>query len=341
MNRLRRALYLLAASLILTIVARAVRALFATGAFTTVSHHFDGTCAVVGGAARDFAVDEKDGVVFASQPGGLAMARLGRLQKGFTKLPGTSSHFDPTGLSLFRSNDGAAVLMAIERPADDDAAIETFDVHLSSANATLVERSRITSGLLSEPIAVVAVGPDQFYVTNASTSQTSLGHFVEAFARVPRGNVVFFDGTVFHPVVGGFSGASGIEASADLSHVYVGTTLGRTLYAFERNPFSGALKEVGELQVGAAIEAIRRDGNGDLWIAGHPNSIEMPGTTGKIRPSEMFRVALREGVPRGADLIYSDPGSAFSAAGVGVLWGGKLMIGSPVNATQVCQFGTH
>jgi len=67
----------------------------------------------------------------------------------------------------------------------------------------------------------------------------------------------------------------------------------------------------------------------------------MPGTTGKIRPSEIFRVALRGGVPQAADLIYSDPGSAFSAAGVGVLWGGKLMIGSPVNATQVCQFGTH
>ena len=341
MNRLRRALYLLAASLILTIVVLSVRALFATGAFTTVSHHFDGTCAVVGGAARDLVVDEKDGLIFASQRGGLAVARLGQLQNGFTRLAGTPSHFEPRGLGLFRSSDGAAVLMAIEHPAGDDAAIETFDVHLSNANATLVERSRITSGLLSEPIGVVAVGPDQFYVTNASTSTTSLGRFVEAFARVPRGNVVFFDGTVFRPVVSGFSGASGIEASADLSHVYVGTRLGRTLYAFERNPFSGGLKELGELQVGVAIEAVRRDNRGDLWIAGHPDSIEIPGVSRKIGASEIFRVALREGVPQAADLVYSDPRSAFSAAGVGVLSAGRLIIGSPVSATQVCKFGTH
>lgn len=341
MNRLRRALYLFAASLIATIVVLAVRALFATGAFTTVSHHFDGTCTVVGGATRDLVVDEKDGLIFASQPGRLAAARLGELQKGFTGLPGTSAQFDPRGLALFRSDDGSLVLMAIVRPADDDAAIETFDVHLANHKVVLAQRSRITGGLLSDPTAVTAVSPDQFYVTNASTSTTSLGRFLEAFARVPRGNVVFFDGTVFRPVVNGFNGASGIEVSADLSHVYVGTGLGRTLYAFERNPFSGGLKEQGELQVGVAIEAVRRDGSGDLWIAGHPDSMEMPGVTRKIRASEIFRVPLREGVPQAADLVYSDPGTAFSAAGVGVMTGGSLLIGSPVSAMQICKLGTH
>src|SRR5215472_11595765 len=146
MNRLRRSLYLLAASLALTVVVLAIRALLATGAFVNIGHHFDGQCRTIPGGARDLAVDEKDGLVFASEANGLAVAHVAALEEGFVRLSGTPRQFLPSGLGLFRSDDGHIVLMAVDRVPGEDAAISTFDVHGTGAELALSQRSRITGG---------------------------------------------------------------------------------------------------------------------------------------------------------------------------------------------------
>ena len=335
MKRLRRAFCVLIGSLILTAIALSGRALIATGLFTTVSSRFDGSCSTVAGPVRDLVVDTKGGAAFASARGGLLMARLDHLGEGFVRLRGTPADMDPFGLGLYRASDGAVVLMAIDRKVRDELAVESFDVHVSDGTVGLVERSRITSGLLSDPVGVVPVGPDAFYVTNGSTSKTALGRFLEAFALVSRGNVVFFDGTFFRKVVEGFSGASGIESSDDFGRLYVGTRLGRTLYAFDRNPFNGNLKELGELPMGFAIEGLRRDAKGSLWVTGHPDAIE---GWSRNRPSEIYKV-YAEGAPKNAQLVYADTGQATRLASVAAPFDDTLLIGSPSNSgTLVCRF---
>src|SRR5690242_3248581 len=101
MNRLRRALYLLAASLVATVLVLAGRMLVAAGLFTTIGHHFAGSCTAIAGATRDIVVDEKDGVAFASRGKVLAIARLDHLEKGFARVTGTPTNFRPAGLGLY------------------------------------------------------------------------------------------------------------------------------------------------------------------------------------------------------------------------------------------------
>lgn len=340
MKRLRRALYLLAASLAATAVVLVARVLIATGVFTTVHHQFAGSCIALDGAVHDLVVDQKDGVVFASQENGIAVAHLDHLEKGFESVSGTPKNFRPIGLGLYAPRAGSALLTVIDRAKGGEPAVLGFDVRTDNGRVILTERSRIAGGLLVDPKGVVPVGPDQFYATNGSTSRTSLGRFLERFALVPRGNIVFFDGSVFRVVVEDLSGATGIEASEDGTHVYAGSRLGRTLYAFERNPFDGALKEVKDLPLSVAIEAVRSDREGNLWLVGHPDSVELWHGPQSAHPSEVFRISLKAGAPDRVDLVYADSGDNLSGARAVATTDGTLLIGSPSAAkTMLCRPG--
>ena len=354
MNRLRRALYLLAVSLVVTLIALVFRVLTAAGVFTDVRPQFAGTCRQVGGVSgvEGIRIDREDGLVFVSSArasgpdkrDGLYSLPLSRPETGFTRLGGTPASFHPGGLSLFRGGDGRLVLMAVDHPAGQDPAVEIFDVTVSNGRASLSQRASITGGLLVSPYGVAAAGSDQFFVTNSSTSTTALGHALEMLALVPRGNVLYFDGNVFRVVANGLGFASGIQLSPDGSHVYVATTIGRALYTFARAPVSGSLNQVDALTIGSGLDDIDFDESGGLLVGAHPKLLDEllhQGDAKRRFPSQVFKVSLSAGVPRSAELVYGDPGTAISGAGVAAAGDGQLFIGSPRDSkVLVCRFAS-
>ena len=58
----------------------------------------------------------------------------------------------------------------------------------------LVHRRTLADPLLVSPNDVLAVGPDQLYVTNDHGSEGGIARMLEDYLRLPNANVLYFDG---------------------------------------------------------------------------------------------------------------------------------------------------
>ena len=334
--------------LFVAIVGLVVRTLDAGGAFSSLTSGFSGTCRNIAGisGAEDLQIDASDGLVFfaatdwrapgghGSSKDGLYTLSLAHPDVGFTKLAGTPHDFHPHGLSLFRAADGKLTLMVINHQASGDQAVEIFDVAVASGAAKLTARGHIEGGELISPNDLVAVGPEQFYVTNDHTSRTALGRMIETYAVLPRANVVYFDGTYFRVAAQGLQVANGINISPDGKYLYVAETSGRSLKTYQRDPFSGALMQVGDLSIASGLDNIDVAADGRLWVAGHPSQFETLAARGdrsKRAGSQIFVVDTNGGLPTSVRSVYANAGDEISGASVGAVTGKTLFIGSPLD----------
>ena len=344
MKRLRRSLIILAASLAGTLILIAVRWLNAGGTFTDTPADSAAMCAAIvapeGSGALAF--DAQDNILFVAASDRRAPARkkpargdglyayaLANPGAGVKRISGTPADFHPRGISLFRADNGALTLVAINVPPTGDPAVEVFDIAVKDGTVALKERTAISGGLLVRPESIAAVSPDQFYVTNSGTSTTMLGRFLETYALMPRGNILYFDGNAFHAVAEDLVDARG--AFVDGQRLYVATGNGRTLYAFERNVFNGTLKPLGQLSIAAGLDKIGADGKGGLLVAATPKPFSEAAylsDPAKPAPSQVFDVVLASGVPTAAEPIFSNNGNEIGAAGAVSAAGSHLFIGS-------------
>lgn len=327
------------------VIALALRTLTAYGVFSDMTPSFNGTCKAVTGVIgpEDLQIDAKDRLVFVSatnrrvfpahpdKQDGLYTMSLDHPEAGLTKLAGTPRDFHPHGLSLYRGGDGKLTLMVINHEAGGDQAVEIFDVTVADGAAKLVSTGHIEGGLLLSPNDLVAVSPTQFYVTNDHGSTTSLGQKLENLLLLPRANVLYFDGNYFQQVAKNLIFANGIAVSRDGSHIYVAELMGRTLFSYKRNPFSGTLAEDGSLAIPAAPDNIDVAADGALWLAGHSKimAVNRYGRDpAQPSPSEIFRVTLADDIPQTVTTVYANDGSGIGGATVGAVDGKQLFIGS-------------
>jgi arylesterase/paraoxonase len=304
-------------------------------------------CAPISGVtgAEDIAIDRTSGLLFASamdrrnfgsKADGIYALALAHPEQGFTKLEGTPSVFHPHGISLFRAADGSLTLMAVNhlgssRRLPDHHAIDIFEVLVEGGKARLNEIGDIQSDKLLHPNDVAAVGKAQFYVTNDHGSVTPTGMQLENYLTLPRANVLYFDGAVFKVAASGIVFANGIAVSNDGAHVYVAESTARHIRTFARDAFSGALREESSLDLPSGPDNIDVAPNGTLWVAGHPKMFDLlayADDPSKPSPTEIFKLAVRDGIPQSAAPVYVDAGRALGAGSVGVVWNKDLYIGS-------------
>jgi arylesterase/paraoxonase len=351
MNRVRRSLIILAVSVVVTFVAMIVRWLNAGGAFTEVKPGFDGTCTVVASAPGPgvIAIDAEDRLAFVatadrrafaqgktSPADGLYSFALANPEAGLKRVPGAPPGFHPRSISLYRAPGGGLTLMAINVPVGSEASIAIFDVAVKDGAPTLKERTAITSGFLVRPQGIAAVGPDRFYVSNSGTSATAFGRFLETYALMPRANILYFDGNLFRVAADDLSDAHGILVSADGAHVYVASKSGRVLYAFARGQLSGRLTEEGSLSIDSGLSGIASDAKGGLLVAGTPRPFDedryRDNPSGRRAPSQVFEVALKNGIPQASEPLYTNKGEQLSDAGSAAgMANGHVFISSPLD----------
>jgi len=315
MHRVRRALYLLAASVIVVSIAAVVRTLTGWGSFSSFSAKSIGVCTAVAGVAgaRDLKVDAVDGLAFLAARDGLYAFKTVTPEKGATRLAGAPPGFRPRALGLFRGGDGKLTLTAVGRMDRGAFVVRIFDVADAKGDVRLSERAEITGGLLSDPAYIAAASPDQFYLTNEHTSRTRLGRDLEDWLLLPRANVVYFDGNFFRKVAQNLSFARGIDISADGGSVYVASASGRAIVVFTRNPFNGALEEETTLPLPSGPDGLALDSQGHVWVAAHPKLIDL--TARGSAPTQVFEITFAKGTPPAhAALIYSNAGGEISAA---------------------------
>jgi arylesterase/paraoxonase len=348
MNRVRRAFLVLAVSLVVTLIAIAVRLLNTAGMFTDFKPGFAGSCRQIAGVAgvRDLAVDGADRLLFAAAtntralPGhpdrrdGIYVLPLSGELRVPARLDGTPHDFHPRGISLARGADGSLTLMTVNRHAGGGSSIDVFSVAIRNGMPTLTQTGTIESDELISPDAIAALDQDRFYVTNDHGSRTWIGRFLENYVLLPRGNVLYFDGNVFRVVAQRLNIPRGIALSPDNLHLYVAEFSGRSLMTFERSPVSGSLKESGELSLPAAPDSIKTEEGGSLVVSAHPKLFALmrfAGDRAERAPSEIFRVALSSAAPVDAATLYASPGNELAAASAVAVSGHDLFLGSALD----------
>jgi len=195
----------------------------------------------------------------------------------------------------------------------------------------LSETGATESDKLISPNDVVAVGKEQFYVTNDHGSRTPFGTTLENDLMLPRADVLYFDGNVFKEVANNLVFANGIAASPDGNRIYVAETTAHRIQTFTRDLFSGKLTQEAMLTMPSGPDNIDVDEKGDLWVAAHPKLfgvVAYHGDPSKPSPSEIFRLPVKNGAPQEARRVYADLGKHIGAASVGAVAGGHLFIGS-------------
>lgn len=336
-----------AGAVVVVIVAGlAARTLYLFGVFTPVTPSFAGTCTTISGisGAEDIVIDEKLGVAFVSafdrraRRAGKSAAQDGLYV--FTlagapllkKLAGTPKDFHPHGISLFRGTDGDLTLIAINHRSDGSSSVDSFAVVNEGGALRLREIGSIQGGALVSPNAVVALDRDRFYVTNDHASRTQLGRTLDDLLILPRADVLYFDGMLFHVVATDLNFPSGIALSPDGRYLYVSEAFARRLDTYARQDVSGALERIATLAIASNLDNLRFDAAGHLWIGSHAKALAMAqfrSDASKPAPSEIFKVTLENDIPKAATLAYA--GSQIGGSSVAAVIGNRLLIGSPLD----------
>lgn len=237
--------------------------------------------------------------------------------------------FRPHGLSLYRAGDGALRLFAINHPRSGGHAIEIFEQQPTGAFAAV--RS-VRDPLLVDPNAVLAVGPNQFYVANDSGAHNRFERATELLFRRGLSTVVYFDGRSMRVAASGLKSAAGIAMSRDGTRVFVSETAGNRLAIFARNAASGDLRLLGHVELGSAPDNINVDGDGRIWVAAHARVLALVqhfGDSTRLAPTQVFRLAdAPEPAQMRPEQIYLNLGEQISAGSVGAVFGDQLLIGS-------------
>ncbi|HUO88399.1 MAG TPA: SMP-30/gluconolactonase/LRE family protein [Rhizomicrobium sp.] len=328
-------------------LALAFRSLNAFGVFTDVVPGFAGSCTAIPTAPgpEDIAIDETSGFAFISamdrraraagrpspSDGLYAMALAGPAHPA--RLAGTPADFHPHGISLVRTPDGQLTLMAINHRAGGANSVDVFDVAVKDGAVRLSEIASIQSGQLVSPNAIAAVDRSRFYVTNDHTSATALGRMLDDLLLIPRANILYFDGEVFHVVARDLVFPSGAALSPDGGHLYVTEAYERRLTTYAREPFSGALTAaVDTLAIPSNPDNLRFDGAGNLWVGSHPKALAMAvwrSDPSRPAPSQIFKVTLADGIPKSAIAVYTNAGGEIGGSSVAAVSGRRMLIGSP------------
>jgi len=334
--------------ILVTAIALAFRTLAAFGVFTDVTPGFAGVCTAINGVEgpEDIAIDDKLGVAFISaadrrakatgrpspQDGLYVLALNGA--GNLAKLSGTPADFHPHGISLYRAPDGSLTLMAINHRSDGTSSVDSFEVVAQAGSVKLRETGSIEGGQLVSPNAIAALDQDRFYVTNDHTSQTAFGRMLDDLLVLPRANVLYFDGTVFHVAAERLNFPSGAALSPDGKYLYVSEAFNRRLDTYARSPMSGALDPAGSLDIPSNLDNLRFDASGNLWIGSHPKALAMAAwrsDLAKPAPSQIFRVELADGIPQSATLVYANPGAEIGGSSVAAVSGKRMLVGSPLD----------
>jgi arylesterase/paraoxonase len=296
-------------------------------------------------SAEDIQLDRARSVAFLSAfdrraliEGGAPTGDILRLELPATKdaaLPAPSSAlaakpagFRPHGLSLYRMGDGALRLFAISHLPDGSHAVEIFEQR--AVDGLFVPVRSVRDPLLRSPNAVVAVGPEQFYVANDSGAEGFLDRFAELARRRGLSRIVFFDGKDMTVAASGLASAVGLGMSPDGTRLYAAETLGKRLAVFERNAGTAALTRLADIPVDGAPDNINIDAEGDLWLAVHGRTLDLVrhfGDAAHPAPSWIQRLRHAAEEPR-LETVFLDPGVRISAGSVGAVHDGRLLMGS-------------
>jgi len=325
------------------------------GEFKTIEPHFAGRGQRIEGlvGAEDITIYSQTGVAFISCndrranrsgqniPGAIYSYDLKSNTVQLINLtPILPFEFHPHGISLYLGADSNARLFVVNHRANGHF-IEIFDV----ADSLLQHRESISGTLMHSPNDVVAVGPQQFYVTNDHGSTSGLGRTLEEYLRLSKCIVLYYDGVQFSVAARNIRYANGINCSPDGQTIYVASVTKLGIEVYQRDLPSGALTRLTFIDCGFGVDNIEVDPPGNLWVAGHPKLltfVKHGKDASKLAPAQIIKITPRGGTNFQITNIFLDDGRWISGSSVAAVYENKLLIGSVFEPhILLCEFQTQ
>ncbi len=336
-----------------------VRVWSQAGQFTTVKNVNSNACQIYGGilAPEDIAIDRDARIAYISSldrrlvssqnsnastlRGSIRMLDLSTYTPGAEInykdiTPEMPKRFHPLGLSLFSARDGTRRLFVVNQADADSQSVEIFRV---TSNGLAHEKSVDLGADVAFANDVLAVGPDQFYVTDSAASGLVSWTLNFAFQR-KSSKVFYFNGEKLDPVATDFVMANGIAMSKNGEELYVLDTSARELRFFKRNITDGALVDSGVLFIGTGVDNIDVAEDGALWMAAHPRLMDFAMYSAGLKSTSSSQVIRAEKDNAGGGevrTIYLDLGENISGSSAAVAFDNTFIIGSAMdNKLAIC-----
>lgn len=315
------------------------------GQFKSLTAHFKGVCQQVGGVVgpEDLVIHPDTNMAYISAYDRRAVTKGRPAETGVYAydlnverprprllVSGPGEDFRPHGLSLYTSPNGDDRLFVINH-AKGEHSIEIYSIEKDR----LSHVKTIRDPLLISPNDIVAVGPEQFYVTNDHKHRSGLKRIAEDYLRLSGSNVVYFDGQHFSIAAEGFQYANGINVSLDQKTLYLSTTVGKKIHVFKRDIRSGILEKTEVKAFDTGLDNIDIDATGAIWITGHPKLLTFVSHAKDpqlISPSQILKVSRNHFGGFEYEEVYLNLGEELSAASVAVVKSNRMLVGSVFDA---------
>ena len=303
--------------------------------FDRVERDFAGSCTPVSGLAgpEDIQIDHARGRAFVSsldrrEDGARGAIHIFDLADPLgaggwrDRTNGAPEEFEPHGLYFYSDEDHQRLFVV----NGVNNAVELFDV---LENGDLEHLESFTERRLTSPNDVVAVGPNEFYVTNDVKSGRH--HLISAalyLMRSAAGEVLYSNGTIWRVVAEDLRYANGVNVSPSGETLYVAETTGGAIRVYDRDASNAGLRLVRTIAVDGAPDNINVDDEGALWVGAPPKplaGIRLGKDPEFTAPSQVVRIA---GDGDRAAAIYRDTGEEISAATAAARSGSTLLIGA-------------
>ena len=318
------------------VAALAIYVLWGSGLAATTTHAFAGRCEKVHGvvAAEDIAVDHEIGMAYLSSRD---PAAAGIYAYDLTAthpvprqiLPAGSERIQTFGISLLTTSPRR--LFVIDKTPGAPG-VEIFEF---TSSTTLKRVRRVRHPLIRYPNDLVAVGADEFYLSNTHRGAPgSVLRLLETFLRLPTGDVVAVREDSVRVAARNIAYPNGVNVSADGRTVIVASTSTAELHLYERGG-DGSLSFDRSISVPGLADNIEVRPDGRLIVGVHPKAIDAArhlADPSQPAPTRIVGVSIgATAKDDGVEVLYQDPGQELPAGATGVIWRDRLLIG-PVNA---------
>ncbi|MBI1393807.1 MAG: hypothetical protein GC152_13800 [Alphaproteobacteria bacterium] len=240
---------------------------------------------------------------------------------------GRPEEFLPIGLHYY-AKDEIQRLFVVNAASN---AVELYDIE---SDGDLIHLETFTERRLKSPNDVVAIGPNDFLVTNdASAGRSSMLGRVQFLARARVGSVLRFNGTAWSLVDDHLRFANGIAINESGDRLYVGESAGRAVRIYQRPPGEEIFKLQDVIDMPGAVENLNVASDGRVIAAANPKPLSMAlhrRSPEALSPSLIVQLGSSiagEG-PAPIKPLFRSDGVFLSAATAADVIGSKLFVGT-------------
>jgi arylesterase/paraoxonase len=244
--------------------------------------------------------------------------------------------FHPHGISLYASGGEEMRLFVINHDDDEHTRVEIF----AAAGPRLTHLRTIADDAhLTSPNDLLAVGSEEFYLSNDHGFRVQPLQLIEDLLHLQRGSVVYFDGREFKTFASGIAYANGLALSPDGKTLYVAAMDAQQILAFPRDPQrpEAAPAAARDIPLPDGPDNLEWDADGALWTGAQCDRLKLaPYYLGQVAyaPSKVLRIADPSAANPTIEVVWEDDGRILSAASVAAVYRRRddrrrLLIGAP------------